>query len=53
MGALGTISVAVLTLFGSRYIAMPLIIGLTPFAVAMLLSARLLRPGTRAPKLES
>jgi len=52
MGAMGTISVAILTLFGSRYIAMPLVIGLAPFAVAMLLSARLLRQGARPPKLE-
>ena len=50
MGAMGTISVAVLTLAGSRYIAMPLVIGLAPFAVATLLSARLLRHGPAAIK---
>jgi MFS transporter, DHA1 family, multidrug resistance protein len=53
MGAMGTVSVAVLTVVGSRYVAMPLVIGLMPFAAATVLSARLLRPGTRAPKLES
>ena len=51
MGAMGTISVAVLTLVGGRYIAMPLVIGLAPFAVAILLSARLLRPGASASKV--
>lgn len=44
MGAMGTVAVAVLTTMGSRYIAMPLVIGLMPFAVAVLLSARLLKP---------
>ncbi|NDH63864.1 MAG: hypothetical protein EBY18_19975, partial [Alphaproteobacteria bacterium] len=53
MGAMGTISVAVLTLVGSSYVAMPLVIGLAPFAIATLLSARLLRPGTGALKLGS
>ncbi|SKA15445.1 MFS transporter, DHA1 family, bicyclomycin/chloramphenicol resistance protein [Enhydrobacter aerosaccus] len=43
MGALGTIVVALLTSLGSRYVAMPLVIGLMPFAVATVLSARLLR----------
>jgi DHA1 family bicyclomycin/chloramphenicol resistance-like MFS transporter len=43
MGALGTIAVALLTLAGSRYIAMPLVIGLLPFALLTVLSARLLR----------
>jgi MFS transporter, DHA1 family, multidrug resistance protein len=43
MGAMGTITVAALAMIGSRYIAMPLVIGLAPFAVATLLSARLLR----------
>jgi DHA1 family bicyclomycin/chloramphenicol resistance-like MFS transporter len=52
MGALGTIAVAVLTLIGSRYVAMPLVIGLMPFALLTVLSARLLRPRPRAPKLE-
>ena len=41
-----------LTVIGSRYIAMPLVIGLMPFALATVLSARLLRPRPRAPKLE-
>ncbi len=53
MGAMGTIAVALLTSYGSRYIAMPLVIGLTPFAVAILLAARLLRASPRAPKLDS
>ncbi len=43
MGAAGTVTVAVLTVVGSRYVAMPLVIGLAPFAVAALLSARLLK----------
>ena len=33
MGALGTVTVAILTVVGSRYVAMPLVIGLMPFAV--------------------
>jgi len=53
MGAMGTIVVAALSLVGSRYVVMPLVVGLLPFAVATVLSARLLRPGTRTPKLES
>jgi DHA1 family bicyclomycin/chloramphenicol resistance-like MFS transporter len=53
MGAMGTVAVAVLTIVGSRYIAMPLVIGLMPFAVAILLSARLLHTTPHAPKLES
>src|SRR5258706_1246778 len=52
IGAMGTVTVAILTLVESRYIAMPLVLGLMPFAVATVLSARLLRPGTRRPKLE-
>jgi DHA1 family bicyclomycin/chloramphenicol resistance-like MFS transporter len=48
MGALGTIAVAVLTLIGSRYVAMPLVIALMPFALLTVLSARLLRT-PRAP----
>lgn len=48
MGAMGTIAVALLTDIGSRYAALPLIVGLTPFAVATLLSARLLHPGAPA-----
>lgn len=43
MGALGTVIVAVLTALGGRYIAMPLVIGLLPFAVATVLAARLLK----------
>jgi DHA1 family bicyclomycin/chloramphenicol resistance-like MFS transporter len=53
MGAMGTVTVAILTIVGSRYVAMPLVIGLAPFAIATVLSARLLRGGPRAPKLES
>jgi len=49
MGALGTIAVALLTMAGSRYIAMPLVVGLLPFALLTVLSARLLRaPRTTA-----
>lgn len=49
MGALGTIAVALLTLADSRYIAMPLVVGLLPFALLTVLSARLLRaPRTTA-----
>ena len=44
MGAMGTVTVALLTIVGSRHVAMPLVIGLAPFAIATLLSARLLRP---------
>jgi DHA1 family bicyclomycin/chloramphenicol resistance-like MFS transporter len=51
MGALGTIAVAVLTLIGSRYVAMPLVIALLPFALATVLSAQLLRtPRTSSVK---
>ena len=52
MGAMGTVTVAILTLIGSRYVAMPLVIGLMPFALLTVLSARLLRPKPRATKLE-
>jgi DHA1 family bicyclomycin/chloramphenicol resistance-like MFS transporter len=38
---------------GSRYVAMPLVIGLMPFAVLTVLSARLLRSRPRPPKLSS
>ena len=38
---------------GSRYVAMPLVIGLMPFAVLTVLSARLLRARPRPPKLSS
>jgi len=51
MGALGTIAVAVLTLIGSRYVAMPLVIALMPFALLTVLSARLLRT-PRAPTVK-
>ncbi len=51
MGAMGTVTVAILTMIGSRYVAMPLVIGLAPFAIATVLSARLLRPGARPRKL--
>ena len=53
MGALGTGTVAILTVIGSRYVAMPLVIGLMPFAVLTVLSARLLRSRPRPPKLSS
>jgi DHA1 family bicyclomycin/chloramphenicol resistance-like MFS transporter len=53
MGSLGTVTVAVLTLVGSRYVAMPLVVGLMPFAILTLLSARLLRPRPLPPKLPS
>ncbi|TAJ82551.1 MAG: Bcr/CflA family efflux MFS transporter [Reyranella sp.] len=53
MGAMGTITVAILTIVGSRYVAMPLVIGLAPFAIATLWSAQLLRGAPRPPKLES
>ncbi len=52
MGAMGTVAVAALTVVGSRYIAMPMVIGLAPFAVATVLSARLLRGEPQAPKLD-
>jgi len=53
MGAMGTVSVAILTQVGSSYVAMPLVIGLAPFALGAVLSARLLRPRPHAPKLDS
>lgn len=48
MGAMGTVTVAALSLVGSRYVAMPLVVGLAPFAIATVLSARLLRPAGQA-----
>ena len=42
MGALGTVIVAVLTTMDSRYIALPLVVGLLPFAIATVLAARLI-----------
>ena len=53
MGAMGTVTVAVLTIIGSRYVAMPLVIGLATFAIAMLWSGRLLRKAPPASKLDS
>ena len=53
MGAMGTVTVAVLTIIGSRYVAMPLVIGLAPFAIAMLWGGRLLRKAPPASKLDS
>jgi MFS transporter, DHA1 family, multidrug resistance protein len=47
------VTVAILTVVGSRYVAMPLVIGLMPFAVLTVLSARLLRSRPRPPKLSS
>ncbi len=43
MGALGTVVVALLTPIGSRYVALPLVVGLMPFAVLTVASSRLLR----------
>ena len=47
LGAMGTVAVAVVTAImtggGSRHVAMPMVIALAPFAIATLLSARLLR----------
>jgi DHA1 family bicyclomycin/chloramphenicol resistance-like MFS transporter len=43
MGALGTVVVAVLSTVDTRYVAMPLVVGLLPFAVATVLAARLLK----------
>jgi len=43
MGAVGTVIVAVLTAIGSRYMAMPLVVGLLPFAIATVLASRLLK----------
>ena len=45
-------TVAILTLIGGRYVAMPLVIGLMPFALLTVLSARLLRPRPWTSKLE-
>jgi DHA1 family bicyclomycin/chloramphenicol resistance-like MFS transporter len=52
LGALGTLAVAGLTSIGGRYMAMPLVLGLMPFAVAVVLSARLLRPHASALKVQ-
>ena len=53
MGAMGTVTVALLSLVGGSHVAMPLVIGLMPFALATVLSARLLRVRPHTPKLES
>ena len=45
MGAMGTVTVAIATVIGSRHVAMPMFFALAPFAVATLLSAQLLRAG--------
>lgn len=52
MGAMGTVTVALLAGTGSRYVAMPLVLGLMPFALLTVLSARLLRPRPHAVKLD-
>ena len=51
MGAVGTVVVALLSTVEMKYMAMPLVIGLAPFAVLTVLSARLLRPGPPAANL--
>ena len=51
MGAMGTVTVAGLAIVGSRYVAMPLVIGLAPFAIATLWSARLLKHGSTSVTL--
>ena len=43
MGALGTVIVAGLTALGSERFALPLVVGLLPFAIATVLAARLIR----------
>jgi MFS transporter, DHA1 family, multidrug resistance protein len=42
LGAAGTVAVAIATLIGSRYVAMPLVYALAPFAVAVVVAARFL-----------
>ena len=51
MGALGTVVVALLRPVEMKYMAMPLVIGLAPFAVLTVLAARLLRPQPPAANL--
>ncbi|MEI6203174.1 MAG: hypothetical protein WCP68_14595, partial [Enhydrobacter sp.] len=51
MGAIGTVVVALLSTVEMKYMAMPLVIGLAPFAVLTVLSARLLRHGPPAANL--
>lgn len=53
MGAIGTVVVALLSTIEMKYMAMPLVIGLAPFAVLTVLSARLLRRGPPAATLKS
>jgi DHA1 family bicyclomycin/chloramphenicol resistance-like MFS transporter len=53
MGAVGTVVVALLSTVEMKYMAMPLVIGLAPFAVLTVLAARLLRPQPPAAKLTS
>jgi len=43
MGAIGTVVVALLTPLGAKYMAMPLVVGLAPFAILTVLSSRLLK----------
>lgn len=49
MGALGTVAAAALTLPDSGHVVLPLALGLMPFAILAVLSARLLRPGRLPP----
>ena len=53
MGAVGTVVVALLSTVEMKYMAMPLVVGLAPFAVLTVLAARLLRPQPPAAKLPS
>jgi DHA1 family bicyclomycin/chloramphenicol resistance-like MFS transporter len=53
MGAVGTVVVALLSTVESKYIAMPLVIGLAPFAVLRVLSSRLLRHGPPTANLKT
>ena len=51
MGAIGTVVVALLSTVEMKYMALPLVIGLAPFAVLTVLAARLLRPQPPTAKL--
>jgi DHA1 family bicyclomycin/chloramphenicol resistance-like MFS transporter len=53
MGAIGTVVVALLSTVEMNYMAMPLVVGLAPFAVLAVVSSRLLRRGPPAAKLKS
>jgi DHA1 family bicyclomycin/chloramphenicol resistance-like MFS transporter len=53
MGALGTVVVALFSTVEMKYMAMPLVVSLAPFAVLTVLSSRLLRHGPPAAKLPS